>query len=243
MLSDGEYSALSFGAVLEMILGAGVTDEAFANYDEAFAGITGETKAVYLYEGVNEILLKGDTVVAFTEEANRHIADPGEMAFYENETWSEDAWETGKNITRAVASLAFGVFALSKVTVLVAMAITCTASVAKLAATSGVLGSVVKACVAIGGIKGVIVALLIVAAVYAISYVVSRASEWWDDIFGRIDWDDNPIPEYIYDVKDVNIAQNGATDASGAVTYIQKTESKVVETTYLFFAVLLRYFK
>ena len=224
VLSDGEYSAMSFGCVLEMILGAGIGDDAFANYDEAFASITGETKAVYLYEGVNEILLKGDTVVAFTEEASRHIADTGEMEFYENETWSEDAWETGKNITKAVAALAFGIFALSKVTVLAAMAITCTASIATLSSTTGIVGSVVKACVAIGGIKGVIVALLIIAAVYAISYIVSRAGEWWDDAFGRIDWDDNPIPEYIYDVKDVNIAQNGLPDTSGAVTYIQKTD-------------------
>lgn len=224
VLSDGEYSAMSFGCVLEMMLGADVTDDAFAHYDEAFAQITGDTKAVYLYEGVNEILLQGDTVVAFTEEANRHIADTGEMEFYENETWSENAWETGKNITKAVAALAFGVFCLSKVTILAAMAVTCTTSVATLAASSGMLGSVVKACVAIGGLKGMIVALLIVVAVYAISYIVSRASEWWDDAFGRIEWEDNPIPEYIYDVREINIAQNGAPDASGAVQYIKKTD-------------------
>ena len=224
VLSDGEYSAMTFGCVLEMILGAGVTEEAFANYDEAFAQLTGDTKAVYLYEGVNEILLEGDTVIAFTEEANRHIADTGEMEFYENETWSENAWETGKNITKSVAALAFGIFALSKVTVLAAMAVTCTASVATLASSSGMVGTVVKACVAIGGLKGVIVALLIVAVVYAISYFVSRVGEWWEDIFGRIDWEDNPIPEYIYDVKDISIAQNGLADASGAATYIQKTD-------------------
>lgn len=224
VLSDGEYSAMSFGCVLEMILGSGVTDDAFDHYDEAFAQVTGNTKAVYLYEGVKDILLKGDTVVAFTEEANRHIADTGEMEFYENETWSENAWETGKNATRAVACLAAGIFCLSKVTVLAAMAVTCTASIATLSATSGVVGTVVKACVAIGGIKGVIVALLIVAATYAISYIVSRAGEWWDDIFGHIDWEDNPIPEYIYDVKDIDIAQNGLADASGAAKYIKKTD-------------------
>lgn len=224
ILSDGEYSAMSFGCVLEMILGAGITDDAFDNYDETFDIITGDTKAVYLYEGVKDILLNGDTVVAFTEEANRHIADTGEMEFYENETWSENAWETGKNITKGVACLAFSIFALSKVTILAAMAVTCTASIATLSATSGIIGSVVKACVSIGGFKGVIVALLIVAATYAISYIVSRAGEWWDDIFGHIDWENNPIPEYIYDIKDIDIAQNGLADTSGAAQYIKKTD-------------------
>ena len=79
VLTDGEYSAMSFGCVLELILGTGVSDDAYENYDAVFAEVTSETSSVYLYEGVNSILLEEDTVIAFTDKANRHIADTGEM--------------------------------------------------------------------------------------------------------------------------------------------------------------------
>ena len=122
-LSDGEYAAMSFGCVFDLILGADTTEDDFEDYDEVYNNLTSETSSVYLYEGVSSILLESDTVVAFTEEANRHIADTGEMEFFENESWGEKVRATGTNAAKAIACIASGLFAVSKVTVLGAMAI------------------------------------------------------------------------------------------------------------------------
>ena len=210
ILSDGEYSAMTFGCVLDLILGTGISDDAYANYDQVFAETTREASSVYLYHGVKTILLQEDTVIAFTDEANRHIADTGEMEFYENETWSENAWETGKNIAKLVSSISAGIFATTKVAILASMALTCTASVAALSAKSGILGSIVKVCVAVGGLKGTIIAVLIVITVYVASFIISRVQDWWSK---KIDWDSNPIPEYIYDIKEINLIETSSSDS------------------------------
>lgn len=222
VLTNGEYSALSYGCVLEIILGADVTEDDFTQYDEVYEAATAEVKSFYLYSGVDKALLQDDAVVAFTDEANRHMAATGEMEFFENETDAEDTWENGKNAALMVGAIGMGVLATAKLYAFGTMLFTWTWSTTALAASSGFVGVSMKACVAMSGPWAMVVVLAAAVVVAVVSFVIAAFQEWKD---GQIDWDDKPIPDYIYDVKDISIIQT-SDDGDVAATYL-KTPSFV----------------
>lgn len=208
VLSDGEFAALSYGCFLDVASGASATLSDFDSYDEMYDSITKEVKSVYLYYGVDDVLRKGDTVIGFTEAANRHMASTGEMEFYEKESAAEDTWETGKNVAQIVAASGLALMGVAKITAGVSMAITAVAT-SMSAAKSAMLAGVIKVCTVIGGFYALLIAVAVVAVV-ALGFLI--ASVIIEEINSSIDWDDNPMPAYLYDVKEVTINQTSEND-------------------------------
>lgn len=209
VLTDGEFAAMSYGCVLDLIVGADSEISDLEHYDEVYNLATEEVKSLYFYGGVNEILTEDDTIVAFTDEANRHIAATGEMEFYENETWAEDVWETGKMVAQVVASIGLGAIALAKIAIGTTMVVTCTFTTAGLCALSGVVGPAMSFLTSVTGPLGMIAVAYLALEIVLISFIISSISEWWN---GLIDWRKNPIPEYIFDVTDVDIRQSSSNE-------------------------------
>ena len=116
VLSDAEFAALSYGCFLEVVTGATASPSDFDSYDEVYDTLTKDVKSVYLYHGVDDVLLEDDTVIGFTETATRHMATTGEMEFYEKETGAEQSWEDGKNASIIIASVGMGLIGITKIT-------------------------------------------------------------------------------------------------------------------------------
>ena len=214
VLSDGEFSALSYGCFLEVALGASATASDFDNYDETYATITKDVKSLYLYIGVDKALLKENTVLAFTEEATRHMASTGDMEFYEKESTAEDIWEDGKYAAMAVGAAGMAVMGIAKLTLGTIMLVSYFTSTSL---TTGIIAGVVKVCSVVGSLASFGIGLLIVALMVLITLVISVIV---DAVQSNIDWDDNPIPMYIYDVKEVTI--NQASDDGISTDYIKR---------------------
>lgn len=215
VLSDGEFAALSYGCFLEMAGGAMSTVSDFDYYNELYASLTEEVSSVYLYAGVDKALLKDDAVIGFTDAANRHMASTGEMEFYEKETEWEETWDDGIRVAKCVG-VAFGsIIGVSKIMAGTSMIIVSIASsVSTTAAASmkaGVLGGIIKYCSMTGSLTAIVVAAVIVALVVLVAYLMALDDE--DD--NEVDWDEYPMPQYIYDVKEVSFSQ---TSSDGIVT-------------------------
>ena len=219
VLSDAEFAALSYGCFLEIVTGATASPTDFDSYDEVYDTLTQDVKSVYLYHGVDDVLLKDDTVIGFTETALRHMATTGEMEFYEKETDAEQSWESGKNASIIIASVGMGLMGITKITTGVAMGVIAIASAMESSvASSAILTGIVKYGTMLGGIY----AMLILAAAVGISFLVSFIwSVVEEEVNGRIDWDENPMPEYLYDVKEVGFSQNSVNDGI-ATDYMKK---------------------
>lgn len=211
VLSDGEFAALSYGCFLEVALGANASASDFDAYDQVYANLTEEVQSVYLYAGVDKALLEEDSLVAFTDAANRHMASTGELEFYEKESLSEDVWETGKYTAMCIGAAGMAIIGVAKITMGVSMGITAivglVSSTTATALKSGMLAGVIKFCAAISGMPAFLIVAAVVAATALIAYLISVLLE--DD---DIDWEDNPMPEYIYDVKEVGFSQTSTND-------------------------------
>ena len=215
VLSDGEFAALSYGCFLEMASGAMSTVSDYDYYNELYASLTEEVSSVYLYAGVDKALLKDDAVIGFTDAANRHMASTGEMEFYEKETEWEETWDDGIRVAKCVG-VAFGsIIGVSKIMAGTSMIIVSIASsVSTTAAASmkaGVLGGIIKYCSMTGSLTAIVVAAVIVALVVLVAYLMALDDE--DD--NEVDWDEYPMPQYIYDVKEVSFSQ---ASSDGVVT-------------------------
>ena len=211
VLTDGEFAAFSYGCFLEMASGVNVDDQTFDDYDRVYDEITKDVKSVYLYAGVDELLLQEDTVIGFTEAATRHMAATGEMEFYEKETFAEDAWETGKHVAQLIGAAGMGIMGLSKVTMGVTILVSWFSATAATSLESGILAGVVKVCALLSGMTAFIVTAVAVCLTILVAFIISAISEYNNN---KIDWDDNPMPEYLYDVKEVTFTQ---TSQNGGV--------------------------
>ena len=116
VLTDGEFAALSYGCFIELALGANAKSSDFEDYDELFKELTKDVKSLYLYEGVNSVLLDSETVIGFTDTASQHMALTGEYQFYEKESWGENVWETGRFVALGIGSAGMAVMAGAKLT-------------------------------------------------------------------------------------------------------------------------------
>lgn len=214
VLSDGEYAAMSYGCFLEVATGASAEEEDFAGYDNAYSEATNEVQSFYLYTGVDAALLSDDSVVGFTDSATRHMASTGEFEFYENDTFGEMAYEKGITAAKFIGMIGLSVMGVAKVTVGVTVLVGTIAS--SIAAKSTVYAGIVK----IGSLIGGPWALLITASAVAITVLVSWLISVIDEaVNGTIDWDEEPMPEYLYDVRDI--------------TFLQKSENEGIATEYV----------
>ena len=209
VLTDGEFAALSYGCFIEVANGVTATSADFDNYDEAYAEITKDVKSLYIYQGVDKALINDDSVIAFTDVASRHMATTGELEFFENETDGENAWETGKQVAKGVAALGTAIMGLCKITYGATMLIAGVSSTVASSVKSGMLAGVMKFCTLASGFG----ATLFVAALALIAIGIA----YWimcneDDEDNEIDWENNPIPEYIYDVKEIDFSQTSSND-------------------------------
>lgn len=213
VLSDGEFAALSYGCFIEVANGVTATSADFDDYDEMYAEITKDVKSLYLYQGVDKALINDDSVIAFTDAASRHMAATGELEFFENETDGENAWETGKQVAKGVAALGTAMIGLCKITYGATMLIAGVSSTVASSVESGMLAGVMKFCTLASGFYGTLFIIAAVLVVIGIAYwVMSEMDE--DDT--EIDWENNPIPQYIYDVKEVSFSQ--ASSNNGIAT-------------------------
>lgn len=219
VLSDAEFAALSYGCFLEVVTGATASPSDFDSYDEVYDTLTKDVKSVYLYHGVDDILWEDDTVIGFTETATRHMATTGEMEFYEKETDAEQSWESGKNASVIIASVGMGLIGITKITTGVAMGIVAIASaVESSVASSAALAGIIKYGTMMGGIYAMLGVALAVGISYLVSFIWSVVEE---EINGSINWDENPMPEYLYDVKEVGFSQTSVNDGI-ATGYMKK---------------------
>ena len=219
VLSDAEFAALSYGCFLEVVTGATASPSDFDSYDEVYNTLTKDVKSVYLYHGVDDILLEDDTVIGFTETATRHMATTGEMEFFEKETDAEQSWESGKNASIIIASVGMGLIGITKITTGVAMGIVTIASAVKSSvASSAALAGIIKYGTMMGGIYAMLGVALAVGVSFLVSFIVSVIKE---EVNGSINWDKNPMPEYLYDVKEVGFSQTSVNDGI-ATEYLKK---------------------
>ena len=226
ILTDGEFAALSYGCVLEMISGAGAAVSDFDDYDKSFAEATKNEKPVYLYMGVNSALLNDETVVGFTEDASRDMALTGEYQFYEKESKGEDIWETGRNVALAIQGVGSVTIGLAKGALFFMSA---AGSLASLTATSatGILAGIAKVCAFIGGSAFPIIITVAALAVAAYAYIRYVIDEYENS---HLDWEKYPIPEYMYDVQEVGFTSTSQND--GLAAEYMKT------TSYVFYEVV-----
>ena len=217
IMTDGEFAAVSFGCFLEYALGANAKVSDFNNYDEALQEATKDAKSLYLYEGVNSVLLHSDTVIGFTDTASRHMALTGEYQFYEKESWGENAFETGRFVALGIGATGMVVMASAKLTLGI-MSFAGVLSAATAQGATGFLAGTAKFCAVVSGGY----ATLIVAAAAALAVLVSYIMYVVDENNrNSVDWEANPIPEYIYDVKEVGFT--GTSKNEGIETdYIKK---------------------
>ena len=208
VLTKEEYAALSFGCFIELALGATAKASDFNDYKKAYDELTKEVKSVYLYAGVNAKLLNEDTVVAFTDGATRRMALTGEYQFYEKESWGEDVWETGRMVATGIAATGAACMCVSKLTLGI-MALTGALATATAEGAAGFLAGAVKVLSFVGGGYTQLITYAIAATVAMITYLIYAIDK---EINGTIDWDANPIPEYIYDISEISFSQSSAND-------------------------------
>lgn len=204
VLTDGAFSALSYGCFLEMVTGATSTDEDYSAYDEVYAALTEEMSSVYLYMGVDKVLFEDEAIIGFTDTAERHMASTGENQFFEKENTDERIWEDATRVITCIGASLMVVMSVAKLTVGVTAALayfSATAAVTKTAAYAAIL----KYGTMIGGLKGLIVSAVIVALCFLISYGIAV---WAESISGSINWDKNPMLQYMYDVKEATFMQS-----------------------------------
>lgn len=213
VLTNGEFAALSYGCFIELANGVTATSADFDNYDEVYAEITKDVKSVYIYHNVDKALINDDSVIAFTDAASRHMATTGELEFYENETDAENAWETGMQVAKGVAALGTAVIGLCKITYGATMLIAGISSTVASSVESGMLAGVMKFCTLASGFYGTLFMAAAVLLVIGITFWIMSVFENEDT---EIDWENNPIPQYIYDVKEINFSQTSSND--GVVT-------------------------
>ena len=217
VLSDGEFSALSYGCFMEVALGAGVKSSDFEAYDDAYAEVTKDAQSVYLYAGVNPVLLEDDTVIGFTDTASRHMALTSEYQFYEKESWGEDVWENGRYSAYLIGSLGAAVMCASKLTLGV-MSWFGVLAAASAKGASVYLAGTVKAITFLGSGYVTLITLAIAATVALISYIIYAVDK---AINGSVDWEANPIPEYMYDVQEVGFTEVSENEGI-ATDYIKR---------------------
>ena len=199
VLTDGEFSALSYGCFLEMVTGADSTDEDFSSYDELYATLTEEMNSVYLYLGVDKALFEDEAIVGFTDTAQRHIAATGEGNFFEHQNTDERVWEDAMRVVKCIGAAAMAIMGLTKITVGILIGV-----VGATATKSVAMAATIKYGAMIGGIQGLIVAVVVVALAVLFSYLhaiwISAGEE-------EIDWEKNPMLQYMYDVQEVSFMQ------------------------------------
>ena len=199
VLTDGEFSALSYGCFLEMVTGADSTDEDFNSYDELYATLTEEMNSVYLYLGVDKALFEDEAIVGFTDTAQRHIAATGEGNFFEHQNTDERVWEDSMLVVKCIGTAAMAIMGLTKITVGVLAIVT-----AATATKSAAVAATIKYGAMVGGIKGLIVAVVVVALAILFSYLHAIWISAGED---EIDWEKNPMLQYMYDVQEVSFMQ------------------------------------
>lgn len=205
VLSDGEFSALSYGCFLELVTGANATYDDFDSYDELYEALTEEASSVYLYGGVDQALFDEEAIVGFTDTAQRHMAATGELDFFEKLSSHEKFWEDGKRVATCIAAAGMTVIGVGKLTVGVVGIVGFFSATVANAAGTGIFAGVMKFCTIISGGKALLIMLAAVALAVGVSYIVAAVDEWLN---GVIDWEDNPMPKYLYDVKEVTLSQS-----------------------------------
>ena len=208
ILTDGEFAALSYGCFMELALGADVESTDFSSFDQLYDELTKEVKSVYLYTGVNPALLEEDTVVGFTEKTSRHMALTGEYQFYEKESWGEDVWETGRYTAMGIGALGLGLMISTKVT-LGTMSFLGVLAAASAEGATGFLAGLVKVCAVTGGTYVTLVTLAVALTIAVVTYLIYVIDA---EINGTVDWEANPIPEYMYDVQEVSFAESSKNE-------------------------------
>lgn len=217
ILTDGEFAALSYGCFMEIALGANAKSSDFSKYDEVYAELTKDVKSLYLYAGVNSVLLNSEAIVGFTDTASQHMALTGEYQFYEKKSWGEYAWETGRNIALGIAATGTMVMAGAKLTLGV-MALTGFLTAATAEGATGFLAGLAKVCAVMSGGYATLIVLAAAAVAAIVSYIIYIVDE---DKRNSVDWEANPIPEYMYDVQEVGFT--GTSQNEGIETdYIKR---------------------
>ena len=215
VLTDGEFAAISYGCFIEMANGVTTTSADFDEYDEVYAEITKEVKSLYLYEGVDKALINDDSVLAFTDAASRHMATTGELEFFENETDGENAWETGKQVAKGIAAVGTAIIGLCKITYGTTMLISGISTTVAASVKSGMLAGVMKFCTLASGFGATLFVAALALIAIGIAYWIMCIE---DDEDKEIDWENNPIPEYIYDVKEVSFSQTSTNEGIATET-------------------------
>ena len=203
VLSDAEFSALSYGCFLEMVTGADATEATFESYDEVLDIITEEKSSVYLYLGVDKALFDDEAIIGFTDTAQRHMAATGELEFFERENTDERIWGEATRVISVMGASFLAVMGLTKIGIGVLTWAT-GMSVATAATSTGAMAATIKYGAMIGGLKGLIVAVVVVVLSLVISYIVAVVKDAYED---KIDWKNNPMMEYMYDVKEATFEQ------------------------------------
>ena len=203
VLSDAEFSALSYGCFLEMVTGADATEATFESYDEVLDIITEEQSSVYLYLGVDKALFDDEAIIGFTDTAQRHMAATGELEFFEKENTDERVWGEATRVITVMGASFLAVMGLTKIGVGVLTWAT-GISVAAASTQAGAMAATIKYGAMIGGLKGLIVAVVVVVLCLVISYIVAVIKDANED---KIDWENNPMMEYMYDVKEATFEQ------------------------------------
>ncbi|MBO5757277.1 MAG: hypothetical protein J6S28_06245, partial [Clostridia bacterium] len=205
VLTDGEFAALSYGCFLEMANGVGATSESFDSYDELYATFTEETNSVYLYTGVDEVLFNEEMIIGFTETAQRHMASTGELEFFDKESTHEETMDAGIRVAKCIAASGMAIMGVTKITMGVIVLVSVFSTTVAESIATGALAGFMKFCTAISGGWALLIVLVAVALAVAITYIVAVIQE---SIHGKIDWEDNPMPKYLYDVKEVTFSQS-----------------------------------
>ena len=216
VLTDGEFAALSYGCFLEVATGATATSADFDAYDEVYAELTKEVNSLYLYAGVDEALFDEEAIVGFTDTAQRHMAATGELEFFEKESSHEAIWESGIRVAKCIGAAGIAVIGVTKIAMGTVMIASVFSATVASAAKTGVLACMMKFCAVISGPYAMLVVLAAVVLAVVVSYVVAVIDEWWN---GKIDWENNPMPKYLYDVKEVTFCQ---TSDDGIATEFMK---------------------
>ena len=227
-LTDGEFSAFSYGCFMEMAMGATTKASDFDGYDEQFEEATKDVKPFYVFEGINPTLLKDDTVVAFTDEASRRMALTGEYQFYEKENWYEDFWENRRYDALKIECAGMIVMATAKAS-LGLMSMTGLIAAAGAKGASTLLVGAVKVVAFLGSATFQLVIFAAALAVALIGYIVYCINS---EIDNTVDWEKYPIPQYIYDIKQVGFTSSSQDGI---------TTEHMQRTSYVFYEVVTNF--
>ena len=216
VLSDAEFAALSYGCFLEMVTSADAREEDFEAYDEVYDSFTEEQAPLYLYVGVDKALFDEDATVGFTDRAQQHMTTTGEYNFFEKANTDERIWEDGLRAAKIIGASFLAVIGISKIAVGTISMIAGVSTAVATAAKTGALAATLKYGMMVGSLKGLIIAAVLVALSVLISYLVALGEAAKED---EIDWEKNPMLDYIYDLKDATFEQ---TSEGGVQTGVIK---------------------